>query len=178
MNEKYLWQSTKVFLLGLLCLNLIFPVLNLISHQEESWMLKNSESIRNPPGNQSLLLSCKMVWDDLVSPDNIAPEMYCKSSYSRPNVSSHKSYNPLTVWTVSAQEEQKQRVITHTFNGSPLHQYLEQRFFTRVNTCHALRSRFCSNKKGAGQSGTWSWVSNSKPCLLFLGVISRSATID
>lgn len=42
-------------------------------------MLKNSESIKIPPGNQNLLLSCKMLWDELVSPDNIAPEMYCKA---------------------------------------------------------------------------------------------------
>lgn len=68
-------------------------------------MLKNSESIKNPPGNQNLLLSCKMLWDEFVSPDNIAPEMYCRARYSRPNVSFHKSYNPLTAGSILAQEE-------------------------------------------------------------------------
>jgi hypothetical protein len=46
-----------------------------------------------------------MLWDEMVSPDNIAPEMYCKARYSRPNVYFHKSYNPLTAWNISVQEE-------------------------------------------------------------------------
>lgn len=70
-------------------------------------MLKNSESIKTPPGNQNLLLSCKMLWDELVSPDNIAPEMYYKAWYSRPSVFLYKSYNPLTMWSLSVLEEKK-----------------------------------------------------------------------
>lgn len=57
------------------------------NHHEEGWMLKNSESIKTPPGNQNLLLSCKTLWDELVSPDNIAPELYCEVWYSGPRVS-------------------------------------------------------------------------------------------
>lgn len=67
-------------------------------------MLKNSESIRIPPGNQSL---CEAVpaLGGAVSPDNIGPETYCQTRCSRPSVSSHKSRNPLTACRGAGLEE-------------------------------------------------------------------------